>query len=107
MASKESEEDLQLHFKIAELEREKEESDREKDQLKNQLTESKDLFAHLQTANRNLESQFDTIQNENEKLKETVDEVRMITGFRYCLAHECYKTLQETLNLYIPNQVFH
>ncbi|XP_037784671.1 kinesin-like protein KIF20A [Penaeus monodon] len=75
LASKESEEDLQLHFKIAELEREKEESDREKDQLKNQLTESKDLFAHLQTANRNLESQFDTIQNENEKLKETVDEL--------------------------------
>ncbi|XP_063610584.1 kinesin-like protein KIF20B [Penaeus indicus] len=75
LATKEADEDLQLHIKIAELEKHKEESDREKDQLKNQLTESKDLFAHLQTANRNLESQFDTIQKEKEKLKETVDEL--------------------------------
>lgn len=75
LASKESDEDLQLHIKITELEKQKEELEIEKGQIKNQLTESKDLFAHLQTANSNLESHFDTIQKENEKLKETVDEL--------------------------------
>lgn len=82
LASKESDEDLQLHIKITELEKQKEELEIEKGQIKNQLTESKDLFAHLQTANSNLESHFDTIQKENEKLKETVDEVGMVTGSR-------------------------
>ncbi|XP_042879874.1 kinesin-like protein KIF20B isoform X2 [Penaeus japonicus] len=75
VASKESPEDLQIQIRITELEKQKEEVEREKDHLKNQLTESKDLFAHLQTANSNLESHFDTIQKENEKLKETVDEL--------------------------------